>query len=288
MLSRDGNFIISRLPRPIRVLLLKFSLALFILTCLLLFILLNDNQSALLLSVKNRFLSFTTPIVVALSKPLDMISHVRTTIDHYLFVYDQNEELRITNRRLKRQVSLMTRAASENTRLKKLLHYSKDIPFQFITARVVGDVSGPYVRAILINAGIKDGIKEGYAVVNDQGLIGRVVEVYHQTARILLLTDINSRIPAIAAQSGERTIVVGNNTSLLRLEYLLDDTDIQVGELLLTSGDGDLFPQGLEIGKIYQKNEDQFHVMPHMKSNRMQFVSILLPKTASKPAIKKE
>src|SRR5690606_4385105 len=117
-----------------------------------------------------------------------------------------------------------------------------------IATKILGDSSGPFIRSALVNAGETHGVLKGQIVINYNGLVGRIIEVGSKTSRVLLITDINSRIPIITASSRERGIVVGNNTDLLSLLYLPEDTRVQIGEIIFTSGDGESFPSGVPIG----------------------------------------
>src|SRR3546814_11384359 len=89
----------------------------------------------------------------------------------------------------------------------------------FVSAHVVGDLGGAFVRSVLVDAGARDNVEKGQAAVTGEGLAGRVFEVGHRAARVLLLTDINSRIPVVIERTRDRAVVAGNTSSLLRLLY---------------------------------------------------------------------
>jgi rod shape-determining protein MreC len=161
----------------------------------------------------------------------------------------------------------------ENRSLRELLKVVPTKQSNYITARIVSDMSGPYVRSALIGGGAQAGMKKNQAVINEHGLVGRVVEVGDNTARVLLLADINSRIPVVAETSGEKTILVGNNNDLPTLSYLSPSSMIAVGERIVTSGDGGVFPRGLPVGVVTKVEKGVVHVQPFVDPSRMEYIS---------------
>jgi rod shape-determining protein MreC len=113
------------------------------------------------------------------------------------------------------------------------------------------------------------------AVVNDAGLAGRVVDVAKKTARVLLLTDINSRIPVISEASRERAIAGGNNSDTLTLIYLPENSKLKVGEKIITSGDGRVLPPGLPVGVVTKIEKGIATVKPFVDNYRLEYVSVI-------------
>lgn len=127
----------------------------------------------------------------------------------------------------------------------------------------------------MINAGLRDGVNNGQIVTNDLGVVGRIFETGEKSSRILLLTDLNSRVPVVSAESRELSIVAGNNSPLLKMLYVPDGSKMKIGEEIYTSGDGEYFPQGLLIGYIYSINDKSIMVKPAVDWSRMEVVSIV-------------
>jgi rod shape-determining protein MreC len=155
--------------------------------------------------------------------------------------------------------------AERNARYETLLHMPRDgmvaalQPGQGVTARLVLDMGGPFRRTLLANAGADHGVKTGFIASNENGLVGRVVSVGRRSSRVLLLDDYNSRIPVMGQSSRVRAILVGEPGGTPELEGLvrLSNPKLQnvVGltsprewELIVTSGDGGLFPAGIPVG----------------------------------------
>ena len=142
---------------------------------------------------------------------------------------------------------------TENKRLKKILD---DIAYfsDEIIAKVLIDKQSPFLRSIIINKGSNNGLKKGMAVLSDQYLIGKIVEVNFSTSRVLLLSDLNSRIPVSIEPGGIQSILIGNGKMSGIIQYTKKDALINKESVVYTSGTGDLLKPGIPIGKI---NDDQ-------------------------------
>ena len=117
-----------------------------------------------------------------------------------------------------------------------------------IGAWTVADPRGPFVHARLIGRGGNAGIADGYPVINLYGLVGRVYETGDRSARVLLLTDLNSNIPVMVDRSNARAILTGDNSEFPRLQYLGRNPDIEAGDRIVSSGDDGVLPRGLPVG----------------------------------------
>ena len=138
---------------------------------------------------------------------------------------------------------------TENERLKKILD---DIAYfsDETIAKVLIDKQSPFLRSIIINKGSNNGLKKGMAVLNDQYLIGKIVEVNFSTSRVLLLSDLNSRIPVSIEPGGIQSILTGNGKMSGIIQYTKKDVLINEESVVYTSGTGDLLKPGIPIGKI--------------------------------------
>ena len=141
-----------------------------------------------------------------------------------------------------------------------------------IGAWTVADPRGPFVRARLIGRGAQSGIEDGYPVINLYGLVGRVYETGQRSARVLLLTDLNSRIPVMADRSNARAILVGDNTPYPRLEYVGRQPDIEPGDRIVSSGDDGILPRGLPVGEAVATREGGWRVRLYSDQAPIDFV----------------
>lgn len=218
-----------------------------------------------------------TPVIGALSSPVEAGAEMIEEGRHLLAAYDENKALREENERLRRWHAAAQALQSENARLRGLLNFTLEPEASFVTGRVIGDSGGAFLRSVLINVGARDGVRKGIAAVDNNGLIGRVAEVGQRSARILLVTDLNSRIPVFVGDSRERAILAGDNSDLARLNYLPPERSIGPGDLVVTSGHGGAFPAGLPVGKVVAGGENgtELRVQPFLAPDRLEFVRLM-------------
>ncbi len=140
---------------------------------------------------------------------------------------------------------------SENERLKKIL---EDITYssKAVIAKVLIDKQSPFLKSIIINRGSKNDLKKGTAVLSDNYLIGKIVEVNYTTSRVLLLSDLNSRVPVSLEPGSVQSILSGDGKNSGKIQYTKDKTYIKPGSIIYTSGTGGLLKPGIPIGKIYK------------------------------------
>jgi rod shape-determining protein MreC len=138
---------------------------------------------------------------------------------------------------------------SKMERYEKLLALNPDPAAQVVTARVIGETSGPFVKTRLVNAGSDDGVRPGQAVLTETWLIGRIVTAGRSSSRVLLLKDLNSRVPIMAERNGARAILAGDNTDQPKIEFLKAGHGLVNGDRIVTSGDAGQLPRGLVVGE---------------------------------------
>jgi rod shape-determining protein MreC len=159
--------------------------------------------------------------------------------------------------------------------LRDLNRMVPDPALNYVTARVVGDPGGTFVRTVLINAGARDGIAKGQAAVTGDGLAGRIAEVGQRSARVLLLTDINSRVPVLVGDARDRAVLAGDNSNTPGLLYLGPTAKVQVGDRVTTSGHGGVFPPGLPIGVVAGVSDKGIRVSPFVDWAHLEILRIV-------------
>jgi len=191
-----------------------------------------------------------TPIMDGLSRPLASIRQAYDNAREFLDLREENAMLREQQARLVQWQSVARQLEAENRALRDLLKFAPDRAASFVTARVVADNGGAFVRSVLVAAGLRDGLRKGDAAVTGEGLVGRVAEVGERSARVLLLTDINSRIPVVIERSRDQGILAGDNSDNPRLLYLSHGSQLVPGDRVVTSAAGGAFPPGLPVGVV--------------------------------------
>lgn len=214
------------------------------------------------------------PIYTMLAQPA---SSARATIADWralLSLRTENAQLREENERLRRWQAVALTLDAENQRLRANLHWMPDPAPAFVTARVVADAGGVYARAVLLAAGPNHPITKGQIALDERGLVGRVTEVGARTARVLLITDLNSRIPVILENSRARAILVGANTARPRLMYWPEGTLPAEGERVVTSAETNAFPANLPVGVVRYTANNIAEVDTDAKLDRLEIVRI--------------
>jgi rod shape-determining protein MreC len=148
----------------------------------------------------------------------------------------------------------------------------------------VADTGGPFVHTLLIDAGAERGVEVGMAAVDERGLIGRVIQAGTRSARVLLLTDFNSRIPVIVESSRDHAILEGDNSPRPVLRFLPLNPQLKLGDRVLTSGDGGLLPPGLVVGEISSVTDSKVRVSPYVDWARLDYLSVLRYQPLPDPA----
>ena len=154
------------------------------------------------------------------------------------------------NAQLRDQLVQMEELRQENERLTALLNIQSQYQISGATGRVIGTGSDAYSREITVNVGSNGGVEPGQAVVGPSGLVGQVVEVSPLTCRVRLITDPQSGVSAYLQSSREECVVKGAVDGLLYLEYLDDSVQVNVGDVVVTSGMGGSYPSGITIGTV--------------------------------------
>jgi rod shape-determining protein MreC len=215
------------------------------------------------------------PILRILSEPANAIANTISNVRELAAIREQNADLRDANERLLQWQSIAQRLEAENRSLKALLSLVPEPTAQFVSARVVGDTGGTFAQTLLITAGTSDGVDKGDVVTTGEGLVGRVVHVGARSARVLLITDINSRIPVVVGDAGNRAILVGDNGLRPRLLYVGVKTVVVPGDKVLTSGDAEAFPPGLPVGRVARVQDGVIEVEPYVSRDKLQHVRVV-------------
>ncbi len=225
--------------------------------------------------VRTTLLDVLAPVFGVLSQPAEAVSGTIGEVGHVAHVYQENRQLRAQVARLEQWQEAARRLDAENQALRGLLNFPADPQIRHVTGRVVGDSGGAFVRSILVATGAEQGVAKGQAAMTGEGLVGRVSEVGEHSARILLITDLNSRIPVLLEASRERAVLAGDNTGRPRLLYLSPDARLSPGDRVVTSGHGGALPAGLPVGVVAEVGERGVLVQPFVDWSRLDFVRLL-------------
>jgi len=226
-------------------------------------------------TVRAQAVDVFAPVIEVASRPMAALDDGIARVDHFFDVYEENARLREENERLFHWQAAARQFEAENSAFRDLLSTVAEPRNAFVTARIIGMSSGSFVRTSLINAGSNDGVDVGQAVVTAHGMLGRIVEVGTRSARVLLLTDLNSRVPVAVESSRAPAILAGDNTSVLSLMFVADGAEVVVGDRLVTSGEGGMLPPGLPVGVVTAIEDGAILVTPFVDPAGVEHVRIL-------------
>lgn len=234
------------------------------------------------------------PVFAMVAQPIVTAHRTVEDAQGLLTLQTDNLRLRAENEQLRRWQAVALALDSENDTLKANLRWVPDPAPSFITARVVADTGGVYARAVLLSIGPNHAVTKGQIALDERGLVGRVTEIGARSARVLLLTDMNSRIPVILESTHARAILVGTNGTRPRLMHWPDGIQPVEGERVLTSAEANAFPAGLPVGVVHYSASNAPEVDTAARLDRLEIVRIfdyglhgaLAPETTARPAVR--
>ena len=222
---------------------------------------------------------FLAPVIDFVSAPIRGIETMAEGIRTVASLRAENVRLQAENDLLKRWRRRAEILESENHQLRSVTGAVSYEKRRMVTARAVTAPGGSFAHTILIAIGDEDGIAPGDPVITSNGLVGIVYEVGRTYARVLMISDINSRIPVMLASSSWPGVTIGQNDDYLELAFLPTEARPDVGELVLTSGHGGILPAGLAVGRVDIVNKDYIRVRPAVEFRNLGYVSILIGDT---------
>ncbi|WP_316354840.1 rod shape-determining protein MreC [Candidatus Trichorickettsia mobilis] len=204
---------------------------------------------------------------------INQINTITSKIKYLNDIESENIELKLEIARLKTQQSDMQSIRIENVILRKLLSVVKDIEYPYTTARLLTVSLTPFSHTAVVGAGRSHGIELDQIVTNGEWLIGRVVDVSDNYAKVILISDADSRIPVVSSISRERGILAGSN-GRINMVYLQNNHIIQKDEKVVTSGDGAVYPPGIVVAKIAAIKQGRVMVESAVNLQKTDFVTI--------------
>lgn len=220
------------------------------------------------------FVDLTAPVLEAASIPAIAARHTVERAKAYAGLFGEIDRLTTENAGLKQYEWRAKTAERKLAQLRALLNAVDEPALHYVTGSVIADARGPFMRSALINLGRDNGLRVGYAVINGDGLVGRTVDAGASVARVLLLNDLNSRIPVLVGPAGIRALAVGDNSAVLQLELLPDGAVLQAGDEVYTSGSDGVLPRGLRVG-VVAGTQAAYRVRPHADLSALDTVSVL-------------
>ncbi|NNN44610.1 MULTISPECIES: rod shape-determining protein MreC [unclassified Vibrio] len=247
-------------------------------------LMLADSRLDVFSQVRFLLNSMVAPIQYAADLP-------RSMFDGFYERFSSRQQLMDSNRSLKREVLalksdliLLDQYREENQRLRKLLGSSFVRDEKKVVAEVMGVDTSPYRHQVVIDKGRLDGVYEGQPVINEKGIVGQVTFVAAHNSRVLLLVDPNSAIPVQNIRNDIRVVASGNGqTDEIQLEHIATSTDMEVGDMLVTSGLGGVYPEGYPVAYLSHVDKDtrrefaSIKASPVVDFNRLRYLLLIWP-----------
>lgn len=264
---------LTHVTTPIRAWAQRFAFLFLVLTAFAL-MLLGKADTVVVERLRATVTDAAVPVLELASEPVDTVRAMADNVAELANLRDETAALRREVERLQSWQATARRLEVENAVLRELANMAPDPGLRFVTARVVGDPGGAFARSVLVNAGSRQGVAKGQAAVTAEGLAGRVAEVGERSARILLITDINSRVPVLVGPGRERAVLAGDNGPRPRLLYLAPGVTVESGQRVVTSGHGGVFPPDLAIGVVGPPGDVGRRVQPFVDWGHMEYLRL--------------
>jgi rod shape-determining protein MreC len=207
--------------------------------------------------------------------PVTKLSVMVENFQSYARLYEQNQQLREELQQMKAWKEAALQLEQKNARLLDLNNVRLDPMLTHVTGVVLADSGSPFRQSVLLNVGTRDGIQDGWATMDGIGLVGRISGVGNRTSRVILLTDSSSHIPVLVQPSGQKAVLSGDNSMLPPLEFLEHPDQIQPGDRVISTGDGNVFPAGLLVGQVAMGADKRLRVVLAADYERLEFLRVL-------------
>ncbi len=273
-MNRGSGSTVVGLALPIKIWAQRFAFLLLIVTAFTL-MLLSKAETVLIEQSRTAIVDSVAPVLTVLSQPAQSISNTIEEVNGLFLLHADNARLKRENELLLGWQNEARRLQLELTALRSQMNIVPDPIPRAIGARVIADSAGTFVHSMLVNAGSQERLVRGQAAVTVDGLVGRIAAVGRRSARILLLTDLNSRVPVVVESTGDRAILAGNNSGRPELLHLPRNAPVTPGDRILTSGHGGVFPPGLAVGIVAEIGEAGISVQPLVDYGRLAYVQVL-------------
>jgi rod shape-determining protein MreC len=214
--------------------------------------------------------------------PVTRVARMFEDFQSYTRIYEQNQELRRELQQMRAWREAALQLEQRNAQLLDMARVRLDPQLTHVTGVVMADSGSPYRQSVLINVGTRDGIVDGWAVMDGLGLAGRIAGVGDRSARVILLSDSNSRVPVLVQPSGQHALLSGDNSPMPVLEFVDSADALRPGDRVVSASDGGVFPPGLLVGEVVQGSDGRLRVMLAADYGRLDFLRVLRSRPAER------
>jgi rod shape-determining protein MreC len=238
-------------------------------------VLVGKADQAIFEPLRTSMTDAAAPVLDALSQPLAAAEAALERVRGMASMYQENLRLAEENRKLLQWQQVALKLSAENEAMRGVLKVVPDNRVSYLTARLIGNSGGGYMRTAMVNAGADQGAARGQAAIAEGGLIGRLTEVGGRAARVLLITDLNSRIPVVIPTSRASAVLAGDNSDRPHLVFASEPKAIKIGDRVVTSGEGGVFPPGLPVGVVTALDHGTARIEPYAELRQLDYVLLV-------------
>ncbi|MGB5870808.1 MAG: rod shape-determining protein MreC [Albidovulum sp.] len=224
---------------------------------------------------RTAFIDSVVPNMDWAMAPVTSVASMIDGFQSYANLYEQNQKLRGELQQMKAWKEAAVQLEQQNAKLLAQNQVRLDPKLTSVSGVVLADSGSPFRQSVLLNVGARDGVVDGWATMDGLGLVGRISGVGQNTARVILLTDASSRIPVTVQPSGQKAMLVGDNSAAPPIEFLEAPERIRPGDRVISSGDGGVFPAGILVGQVAQGTDRRFRVILSADYERLDFLRVL-------------
>ena len=258
----------------IRILAKKFAIVILVISAFAM-MLLNKTESLIIEKTSSMATDMISPMVDFLVVPARLVAGVYDYFGEIKEVYKDNQNLKEENKKLLNMYDRMKVLEVENKLLANLLNYVAPPEAKFVTARIIAEEGDAFSHSVIAYIGNGDAVKKGQVVLSDRGVVGRVDKVGNMYSKILLITDINSRVPVMVEKNRVRGILAGDNTSIPKMVFIPLDAELNIGDRIVTSGVAGVFPAGLPVGTVAAIDKNNVTIKPYSNLDSLEYVRIV-------------
>ena len=238
----------------------------------------SHNQASLA-PVRVGFEAGASPVGTVLAAPVRWTGNAIDYVKGYFFAVSENRRLKVELAEMQGWRDDALALKNINARYEEIMGIRTDPPIEMVAGLAITDSRGPFARARLLNVGSGKGVRIGNPVLSEHGMVGRIIGVSPVHSRMVLLTDVSSRIPVLIERTDARAMLTGDGSGSPRLDYVRGEDAVREGDRVMSSGDGGGLPRGLPIGVVAKGMDGSWRLKLYSDRAPIDYVRILLFQT---------
>lgn len=241
----------------------------------LMFMMLSKADTLILNKITNSVSQAFSPVIQVMQFPAEVVYAVYDKVRDITLVYSENKRLKAENLDLLMLKNQVRTLKAENKLLGQMLNYTPPPEASFVTAKIVAEEGDGFSHSLIAYTDNAEQVRKGQVVLGAESVVGRVESVSGSYVRVLLFTDINSKVPVILERNRIRGILSGDNTTVPKLMFTAAGADIKEGDMVVTSGVAGVFPTGLPIGVVSKITKGAIAVETISDIERLEYIKIV-------------